>query len=56
MRYRCPRCGKMIHWEGNPYRPFCSQRCKLIDFGMWIDEGYRITGETSNFKKKGEGG
>lgn len=26
----------------NPYRPFCSQRCKLIDLGQWASENYRI--------------
>lgn len=39
---RCPRCGERVRWEGNPYRPFCSERCKLIDLGRWIDEEYRI--------------
>jgi hypothetical protein len=28
--------------ESNPYRPFCSERCKLIDLGQWATEGYRI--------------
>lgn len=42
---RCPRCGRVIRWEENPYRPFCSQRCKLIDLGKWIDEEYRLAGE-----------
>lgn len=26
----------------NAYRPFCSERCKLIDLGQWADEGYKI--------------
>lgn len=46
VRAQCPRCGSLIRWEGNPYRPFCSQRCRLIDLGMWVDERYRIDGET----------
>ena len=41
---RCPICKKETSWEGNPYRPFCSERCKLIDLGTWADEGYRISG------------
>jgi endogenous inhibitor of DNA gyrase (YacG/DUF329 family) len=28
--------------EESPYRPFCSERCKLIDLGQWANEGYRI--------------
>ncbi|HMK13426.1 MAG TPA: DNA gyrase inhibitor YacG [Burkholderiales bacterium] len=39
----CPRCGKSVLWdEANRYRPFCSERCKLIDLGQWATEGYRI--------------
>ena len=26
----------------NPFRPFCSERCKLIDFGNWADGNYRV--------------
>ena len=39
----CPRCGQETAWSAdNPYRPFCSERCKLIDLGQWANEGYRI--------------
>ena len=39
----CPQCGKTIPWDiANPYRPFCSERCKLIDLGAWASETYRI--------------
>ncbi|SEK89251.1 DNA gyrase inhibitor YacG [Nitrosovibrio tenuis] len=39
----CPQCGKVVVWEtGNRFRPFCSERCKLIDLGQWAAESYRI--------------
>lgn len=42
----CPTCGKGVEWsEEFPYRPFCSERCKLIDLGAWVDEQHRIPGE-----------
>ncbi len=41
-RVRCPQCGRLTKWEGNPYRPFCSERCKLIDLGRWLSEDYRL--------------
>jgi len=42
----CPQCGNEVIWgEGSPYRPFCSERCKLIDLGQWANEGYRIPAE-----------
>jgi endogenous inhibitor of DNA gyrase (YacG/DUF329 family) len=39
---KCPRCHKETTLEGNPYRPFCSERCKLIDLGRWAAGEYRI--------------
>ena len=46
----CPQCGKSAVWDNsNPFRPFCSERCKLIDLGQWATESYRIpdTGKDS---------
>jgi uncharacterized protein len=44
LRYvNCPRCGSPVAWVvENPYRPFCSERCKLIDLGDWAMERYRV--------------
>ena len=42
---KCPTCGKPVEWQDNAHRPFCSERCKLIDFGRWADEEYRMPGE-----------
>ena len=42
----CPQCRKKVQWrEDNPYRPFCSERCRLIDLGAWADGSHRIAGE-----------
>ena len=39
----CPQCGKGVEWKlENRYRPFCSERCKLIDLGAWATEQYRV--------------
>ena len=39
----CPRCGnETIFSSENPSRPFCSERCRLIDLGQWASESYRI--------------
>lgn len=43
---KCPTCGQPAKWEDNPYRPFCSERCKPIDFGRWANEEYRVPGES----------
>jgi endogenous inhibitor of DNA gyrase (YacG/DUF329 family) len=40
---RCPQCGGESVWStDNPFRPFCSERCKLIDLGAWASESYRV--------------
>ncbi len=41
----CPVCKKETRWEDNPFRPFCSERCRLVDLGKWASEDYRIPGE-----------
>jgi endogenous inhibitor of DNA gyrase (YacG/DUF329 family) len=39
----CPRCGAQVAWTAESrYRPFCSERCKLIDFGDWAMEKFRV--------------
>ena len=39
----CPQCGKPVRWDpNNRFRPFCSERCRLIDLGAWASENYRI--------------
>jgi hypothetical protein len=42
---RCPTCRKPAAYEGNPWRPFCSERCKLIDLGNWAEGRYALPGE-----------
>ena len=40
---RCPQCGGESLWSAeNKYRPFCSERCKLIDLGAWASESSRV--------------
>ena len=40
----CPTCNAAVIWDANasPWRPFCSERCRLIDLGEWADEQHRI--------------
>jgi endogenous inhibitor of DNA gyrase (YacG/DUF329 family) len=42
-KIECPRCHKeTVYAAANPFRPFCSERCRLIDLGQWAEESYRI--------------
>ena len=45
LKVRCRRCGARVSWAGNENRPFCSEKCRLIDLGRWADEDYRIAGQ-----------
>ena len=50
----CPRCGTLVEWTpGNRYRPFCSERCKLIDLGAWAAESYSVPVEPPNEDDEG---
>ena len=45
-RTHCPQCRATVIWsKDNPFRPFCSERCKLIDLGQWATGAYRIPQE-----------
>jgi uncharacterized protein len=43
----CPTCHRQIQWsEQFPHRPFCSDRCRLIDLGAWLTGEQAIPGES----------
>jgi endogenous inhibitor of DNA gyrase (YacG/DUF329 family) len=44
-RVNCPTCRRELDWEAAPFRPFCSERCRLIDLGAWLTEQRAIPGE-----------
>ncbi|HLP81223.1 MAG TPA: DNA gyrase inhibitor YacG [Nitrosomonas sp.] len=40
---KCPQCAKQVVWDSSsPFRPFCSERCKINDLSQWAQESYRI--------------
>ena len=43
-KINCPRCGNETEWEGNASRPFCSDKCRMVDLGNWANEEYAIDG------------
>ena len=44
-RVKCPTCRREIDWSQSAFRPFCSERCRLIDLGGWLTEKHAIPGE-----------
>ncbi len=49
---KCPHCGKEVEFSGNEFRPFCSERCKLLDFGAWADEEYAFPTEATDLSEE----
>ena len=42
----CPTCkGDSLYDLTNPFRPFCSERCKNMDLGAWADEAFRVAAD-----------
>jgi hypothetical protein len=42
---KCPTCGQRVEWsEASMFRPFCSERCKMIDLGAWASDRYVVPG------------
>lgn len=38
----CPTCKKKFNYYSSDFRPFCSERCRLIDLGQWLTESYAV--------------
>ncbi|HEX9960178.1 MAG TPA: DNA gyrase inhibitor YacG [Pyrinomonadaceae bacterium] len=49
---KCPTCGREAEYTGNEFRPFCSERCKLLDFGAWADEEFALPAETETLSEE----
>lgn len=46
---KCPTCGTEVKWlPESKFRPFCSERCKLIDLGAWAENDYSIVDKQSD--------
>jgi endogenous inhibitor of DNA gyrase (YacG/DUF329 family) len=51
-KVKCPNCGVETEYTGNEFRPFCSERCKLIDFGAWADGKYALPMESGEVSEE----
>lgn len=53
---QCPTCGRKVQWRPEErWRPFCSERCKLIDLGEWASENRAIPAPESPWETPGDG-
>lgn len=44
LKVKCPQCSLEFFYYSSDFRPFCSERCKMVDMGMWLEEAYAIKG------------
>lgn len=50
-KIKCPYCKKSFIYQNSLFRPFCSEKCKMIDLGKWLNEDYTIPSDDSNEKE-----
>lgn len=54
MKIKCPKCGKEAAFENNPWKPFCSKSCKILDLWDWLHESYSIKEEIKEYLNERE--
>lgn len=56
LRVQCPQCDKLFNYYDSEFRPFCCEKCKMIDLGHWFEESYRVPSKelNSNGNQDGE--
>lgn len=43
---KCPQCKKSFKYFTSEFRPFCCEKCKMVDMGHWFDESYVVAGKS----------
>lgn len=46
IKVKCPTCESEFNYYDSESRPFCTEKCKLIDLGQWLTESYSVPGKT----------
>lgn len=49
---KCPTCEKEFNYYSSEYRPFCSEKCKMVDLGHWFKETYKVPEKEQDKDKK----
>ena len=48
LNVKCPTCDKEFNYYSSEYRPFCCEKCRMIDLGHWFKESYKVPEKDSN--------
>lgn len=47
LEVKCPTCKKKFEYYSSEQRPFCTEKCKMVDMGQWLTESYTIEGKSN---------
>lgn len=45
LNVKCPECSQEFNYYESEFRPFCSEKCKMVDLGMWLTENYTVASQ-----------
>ncbi|MGB0454879.1 MAG: DNA gyrase inhibitor YacG [Bacteriovoracaceae bacterium] len=48
LKVKCPTCDTEFNYYSSEFRPFCSERCKMVDLGHWASESYSVAGKPAD--------
>ena len=48
LKVKCCHCKKEFSYYSSKYRPFCTERCKMVDLGHWFEESYSVEGRDNS--------
>lgn len=54
LKVKCPQCDTVFPYYESESRPFCCERCKMIDLGHWFEESYKVPDKDTNGKRANE--
>lgn len=54
LNVKCPTCEKKFNYYESDFRPFCSDKCRLLDLGQWLDESYTVPAHKLSEEEQGE--
>ncbi len=47
LKVKCPHCESEFNYYSSEFRPFCQEKCKMVDLGHWFDESYTVAGKNN---------
>jgi len=54
LKVKCPNCKKEFNYYDSDFRPFCCEKCRLIDLGQWFNESYTVPAHKLSEEEQGE--